>query len=392
MPYITSVLRDALGPFGENARLGNVHCVSSMRGWWTKPIKEEILQRGGGNWLVGKVNVGKSSLFGAIFPKGTVPFTRANDATDDGLMPFTISGRPLESGSDAKDEDLTLLPPVPAETPYPDMPIVHSLPGTTASPVRLSFGRGKGEVIDLPGLSRGDFELHVKDDLRREIVMTSRPKPEQLTMKPGQSLLLGGLVRITPRDDRHTFLSASFTKLPPHITTTEKAIEIQEQRRETGVSTFAAEGVGSSIASAGLFDLKWDVTRYRIGSLGTRVKVEQLAFQIFAADILIEGCGWVEVAVQVRRRERELQFRPPPPSYAETPILLSDAQAQVAEFPQIEVFSPNGNHVGVRAPMNAYALIEKKPGRSKLKGRPRPSKKGEKKQMKARARAAAAQG
>src|SRR6186713_1284821 len=63
MPYIVQVLREALGTAGESTRLGNVYCVSSHRGWWTRHIKEDIWERGGGCWMVGKANVGKSSLF-----------------------------------------------------------------------------------------------------------------------------------------------------------------------------------------------------------------------------------------------------------------------------------------------------------------------------------------
>ena len=70
MPYFISVIRDALGRRGQDMRLGNVHLVSAKRGWWTKEIKEAIYDRGGGNWMVGKFNVGKSNLFEVLFPKG----------------------------------------------------------------------------------------------------------------------------------------------------------------------------------------------------------------------------------------------------------------------------------------------------------------------------------
>ena len=48
-----------------------------------------------------------------------------------------------------EDEDASLLPPAQIETAYPVMPIVSFLPGTTASPIRIPFGNGKGELIDL---------------------------------------------------------------------------------------------------------------------------------------------------------------------------------------------------------------------------------------------------
>ena len=36
-----------------------------------------------------------------------------------------------------EDEDASLLPPAQPETAYPQMPLVSSLPGTTASPIRV---------------------------------------------------------------------------------------------------------------------------------------------------------------------------------------------------------------------------------------------------------------
>ncbi|KAH0405644.1 hypothetical protein KCU90_g24879, partial [Aureobasidium melanogenum] len=70
MPYLRETLRDALGRTGRNVRLGNMRCVSAKRGWWTKQVKEDIWERGGAAWMVGKVNVGKSNLFEVAFPKG----------------------------------------------------------------------------------------------------------------------------------------------------------------------------------------------------------------------------------------------------------------------------------------------------------------------------------
>ena len=82
------------------------------------------------------------------------------------------------------------------------MPTVSHYPGTTASPIRVPFGNGRGELIDLPGLSRGSLEDHVVAKHRPDLVMRQRVKPVQLVIKPGQSLLISGLVRITPHNTR----------------------------------------------------------------------------------------------------------------------------------------------------------------------------------------------
>ena len=80
---------------------------------------------------------------------------------------------------------MSLLPPLQAETAYPRMPIVSSLPGTTASPIRIPFGNGKGELIDLPGVTRSSLHKHVQQERRKELIMHHRVVPEQHTIKPG---------------------------------------------------------------------------------------------------------------------------------------------------------------------------------------------------------------
>lgn len=400
MPYLTEVLRDALGRSGADVRLGNVRCVSSIRGWWTKQIKDDIWNRGGGGWMVGKVNVGKSNLFECVFPKGRheeVNFTSlrrnakkvvavdpetgltqelgATSTSDPSATPSTIT----ETSSDLHEEPLledSLLPPAPTEIPYPVMPIVSSLPGTTASPIRLLFGSGKGELIDLPGLSRGNLEDHVMDEYKPDLVMRCRIKPEQMAIRPGQSLLLGGgLVRITPTTPNVTTLAYPFVPLKAHVTSTEKAAAIQSQEQPSGVPSILKPGVGVSIISAGSLPLKWDVTKQRAGPLtatsagGLHTKV--LPFIVYSTDILIEGCGWVELVAQVRKKDIESS-------------LAGDGESlNGTVFPMVELFTPNGKHVGARRPMNGWLLGGPNTVPSSKRGaRPRRSMKGVKKAMK----------
>jgi len=396
MPYLLQVLRDALGSRGEDVRLGNVRCVSSKRGWWTKQLKDAIWERGGGGWMVGKANVGKSSLFESVFPKGrsqvdfqVLRHEALQDQSEGGVGlattrngPFhterfdqeglPISESPLLEVTEGLDED-SMLPPAPQETDYPVMPIVSSLPGTTASPIRLPFGGGRGELIDLPGLDRGNLETYVSDEHQLDLVMQSRIKPEQYVVKPGQSMVIGGLIRITPTTPDIVLLACPFVPLDSHVTNTDKAIAIQTQTVPSGIPTITAAGVGKKMVSAGNFELKWDVTKQRAGPLtaasAVGLKPQVLPFTVFSADILIEGCGWVELAVQVRKRDyRGLEG--------------------VIDFPSVEVFSPEGKHIGVRRPMNAWALgVQRKPRTGSSKTRPRRSMKGVKKNLKKIARA-----
>lgn len=379
MPYFQSVLRRALGRVGKDMRLGNVHLVSAKRGWWTKEIKEEIWKRGGGNWMVGKVNVGKSNLFEVLFPKGS---------GDRGPAYAELQQKQKEQEtpqSDIEDEyvldETKLLPPAQPETPFPVFPVVSSLPGTTASPIRLPFGSHKGELIDLPGLERGDLERYVLPENRLDLVMTHRHNVEQYVIKPGQSLILGGgLIRITPQLDQAdrsmTMLAYPFVPLKAHVTSTEKAALQQSQQRESGIESILAPNVGAHMSSAGPIDLSTDVTKSRAGSvIRSGVEVSKLPFRVYATDILVEGLGWIELVCQVRRRSTS---QPGVPAIPQSESVLdknrsfdSDQKAShesefapfgtpmesigtAPSFPAVEVFSPNGKHIASRPCLEAW--------------------------------------
>jgi genetic interactor of prohibitins 3, mitochondrial len=411
MPYLVSVLRDALGSMGRDVRLGNVRCVSAKRGWWTKELKEDIWNRGGGGWMVGKVNVGKSQLFESVFPKGRrglikVDHPLSPTASDDHQPPALNSVLPgttkaLRTSEDSPEESkelpatevydtYSLLPPLQPETDYPAMPLVSPLPGTTASPIRVPFGDGRGELIDLPGLSRGDLELYVQESHRPSLVMRSRIRPEQQVIKPGQSLLLGGFIRITPVTPDTIILSYAFTPMSSHLTSTEKAVGIQKQQRESGAQNIAVVGVGEKIESAGKFPLKWDVTKQRSGPItapdAAGIKVSKLPYRVLSTDILIEGCGWVELVTQVRTKALESTSRLLEASGSD-PIDNTFADPQ---WPQVEVFSPEGRFIAARRPLGAWALSGQMKSTARMKGRPRKSMKGMKKKMKALGRTAEA--
>lgn len=376
MPYLVNVLRDALGSVGRDVRLGNVRCVSAKRGWWTKQVKDEIWERGGGAWMVGKVNVGKSNLFECVFPKAIrddADRPTLRTVGTPSLPPHKSlgeSGSHLESGSSVLRhgfESDRLLPPPQPEKRFPIMPTVSHLPGTTASPIRIPFGSGKGELIDLPGLARGTLEGHVIEQHRSDLVMRQRVKPEQYVIKPGQSLLIAGLIRITPTTPETSFLAYPFVPLTAHVTSTEKAIAISTKMQPSGVETIAKAGVGQKMALAGSFVLRWDVTKQRAGPLtsssAAALSTQALPFVVFAVDILIEGCGWIELVAQVRKKDVE----------------NTDG---VTNFPAVDVWSPNGDYIAERQPMNGWLLGKPRAISHGGRTRPRRSMKGVKKNLK----------
>ncbi|KAF1808742.1 hypothetical protein P152DRAFT_404643 [Eremomyces bilateralis CBS 781.70] len=409
MYYLQSVLRDALGHRGQDLRLGNIHCVSSKRGWWTRQVKDLIFERGGGNWMVGKVNVGKSNLFEAVYPKGKgddVNIQKMRQqvrAASGGERPDAYS--PLDDpgrGASGQD-DLALLPPPQPEVPYPVMPTISSLPGTTASPIRVPFGNGKGELIDLPGLERHSLEPYVQPEHQSKLCMTSRVVAQRLTIKPNQSLLLGGgLVRIKPVTEDVIFLAASFVpvELKPHVTSNWKAGEFQTgtRNKETGLEVITTDDAKAHIKSAGRFPLRWDVTNQQAGPLTRKddvaLKPDRLPFRVMGADILIEGCGWIEITAQIRKGKRLRQL---PAEGAAEGDEKQDASTEdngetsqnwypregaEEEYPMVEVFTPYGKHIGSRQCMNGYLIGGPKPktAAEKMRKRPRMSMKSVKAQ------------
>ncbi|EKG21961.1 hypothetical protein MPH_00882 [Macrophomina phaseolina MS6] len=389
MPYLTEVLRDALGRSGRNVRLGNVRCVSSKRGWWTKEVKEKIWERGGAGWMVGKVNVGKSNLFEVVFPKGRSDSVNMNKLRSaaakeplSGQRHHVPASTPEQPQPDQDDDEVplgdenSLLPPPQKEMTYPVMPVISSLPGTTASPIRVPFGNGRGELIDLPGLERTSIDRHVRPEHRLDLVMRSRVVPERLSVKPGQSLLLGGgLIRITPATRDLVYLMHPFVPLPSHVTSTQKALAMEAGERASGIATVVEEGVGEIMSPAGVFPLRWDVTRQQAGPLTRKdavaLKPEQLPFTVWSTDILIEGVGWVEVVAQTRKSQKIYRND----GEVGSADALGDIVPGATEvpYPEVEVVTPEGKFIGSRRPMNAWLLNKPKQKDSDKRSRPKRS-------------------
>ncbi|KAI5466889.1 hypothetical protein BGZ63DRAFT_10636 [Mariannaea sp. PMI_226] len=438
MPYLREVLRNSLGRLGGRVRLGNVKCVSAKRAWWTKDLKEEIWKRGGAGWMVGKVNVGKSQLFEAVFPKGRMgnyqdvnTSTSRSSASSSSSSSGATDAEPIveeESSESDQWEDVDigdLLPPAQPAKNYPDMPVVSSLPGTTASPIRIPFGNHKGELIDLPGLARSDLDLFVKEEHRQSMIMKKRIVPEQISLLPGKSLILGGgLIRITPKTQNLNILAYNFTPLEEHLTQTEKAIDFQNQtRHSTGVPSIMLDGIGDKMKHAGTFTLSHDVTKKRAGPLTRKnavgLQAENLPFRVLSTDILIEGVGYVELVAQVRARdinqhqptvrrvsrtigsqdhqEKKKKSSDPFAALYENrrdtkEVFVEEVVEEPAEpaepgWPAVDIFSPEGQFIGSREPIQGWLNNKPRVLAKHKKSRPRRSMKGQKRKDKMERRA-----
>jgi hypothetical protein len=356
MQYVRNILLRTLRIKSEDVRLGNVHMISAHRGWWTKTVKEDMREHGGGIWVVGKANVGKSGFIQTCFPKSSKDLEKVEELLNQRQTGFNPLGEVDTSILNSE----SLLPPAPREELFPTLPIVSPLPGTTVSPIRIPFGRGKGEVIDLPGLHRETLQNFVKDEHKADLIMTTRVSPERLTIKPGQSLLLGGgLIRITPVDAVDVVLAACFLPLETHVTKTEKAIEVQTQKRAYIGKNITRDGTGDILSSAGIFELNFDVTQNHLPTIVKKILDDKgiqprpLPYKVMSIDLLVEGCGWIELTAQIRVREN--------PKTSTT-------------LPKVEAFSPHGKYIGSRSPMESWAFIAQKRDSEKRKngsGRPK---------------------
>ncbi|KAJ4368779.1 Mitochondrial ribosome small subunit biogenesis protein [Neocucurbitaria cava] len=267
--------------------------------------------------------------------------------------------------------------------------------------------------------------------------MKHRINSDRYTLKPGQSLILGGgLIRITPAQTSSdlVFLVHPFVPLHPHVTRTEKAIAYQRQTSDRHLQQppILAPNVGDKMYPAGTFPLKWDVTKKLAGpvtsSVAGKMKPENLPYRIWGTDILVEGVGWIEISAQTRRPQgwkapgmvkkdpnhaqvarraslqalnayKDRKFAAKSEGVEQEPRdalsrEFGDGERMVErrkeweededeEYPAVEVFSPLGKFVGQRRPMCASVVSgPKRVASRERKVRPRRSMVSVKRQRK----------
>lgn len=412
LPYLREVLRTRLGRRAKNVRLGNLKPVSAKQGWWTREIKEEVWKQGGANWLVGKVNVGKSMFFETIFPKGNRPNpnTKPKGKVEVRMYPTPLNEDQATISEDSATEraakyeqqiederegdlnvqkavpEIGLLPPPHPEQVFPPMPVVSSLPGTTAQPIRRPFDKGRGELIDLPGLLRSNLDQYVEPKFRSQLILQKRIAPNATTtVKPGQSLLIGGIIRLKPREDGPIMLMVNFTPLKEHVTSNSKAEAIQAGLAKNAmIENIGNDKARASMKHAGTFKLDSDITKARAGPLTRKevgaMKVSELPFLVLGRDILIEGVGWVEVTAQIRRKDFEKR------EGGDKFFEEMTKEQKKWRFPEVDVYTPAGRFISSRICMDGFIHNRPKDWGQKKPKRTRSYKGGEEKKAEERDR------
>ncbi|KAK6500701.1 hypothetical protein TWF506_003465 [Arthrobotrys conoides] len=357
MTYIRRVLSNYLDDSDKEKTLKDLRIVSAKNGWTTERLKDEIRGRKGGVVFIGKTNVGKSRLYEAVFPKRS---------KKDLTVKKGFGRGDLEEQAALLEDDFDFYIQNGKRVKYPEMPLASKVPGTTVGPIAIDFAAGRGQLIDLPGFSRGGLMKYLKQDYVKQTVMVDRVNPERYIVPPEKTFLLGGLVTvrsIQPTRGRPVTLEvAVFSNVPGHVAKGEKIEGFlnPESDSTSGKKDFlwARKSAVESFRSAGTFTLTDDVTKRRSGPLVEGMgedHFKNVSFRVYATDIVVEGFGWLEISAQVGKDD---------------------------PHPEIEVVSPDGESILQRETMKAYQENLKSGSKVAPGSRPRKSMRGAKKAQK----------
>ncbi|PUZ70483.1 hypothetical protein GQ55_2G234300 [Panicum hallii var. hallii] len=231
---------------GADLRLAGVHLVSAARGWGVRDLLDHVRELAGarGNvWAVGARNVGKSTLLNAI-------------ARCSGVV-----GRPT----------LTEAP----------------VPGTTLDVIKVDGVVGaQAKLFDTPGLLHGhQLTSRLTSEEMKLVQVRKEMRPRTYRVKTGQSIHIGGLVRL---DIEELTVGSIYVTVwasplvPLHMGKTENA------------ETMIKEHFG--------LQLQPPIGRGRVKELGKWVrkefKVSGNSWDTNSKDIAIAGLGWFGIGLK----------------------------------------------------------------------------------------------
>lgn len=236
----------------------SVHMVSAKTDVGVRDLLGDLEKKVGERgdvWILGAQNAGKSSLINSL---------RRQRAKIDG------------PGSEA-----AMAAPVTE---------AH-VPGTTIGVVRLPGVLKSGRLYDTPGLEHShSLSLRLGPDAVKALMPNGRLRPRTWRMAAGQTLLLGGVVRVEVVESAASgggavYLTAWLSgEVPCHMSKTERAIEIFEKDRGSELwpplTPEAAEELGELVP--------------------TDVVVEGDNWMHPQTDVSVAGLGWVAVGIKGR--------------------------------------------------------------------------------------------
>jgi ribosome biogenesis GTPase A len=172
--------------------------VSALKGWHLDQLSDAIRKRRPGSnvYFTGSANAGKSSILGSLRRK---------------------EGRP-----DSKKYEV--------ERMQRGLPVTSHIPGTTlgaialpmfAFPSLLLSGREKGNLVDLPGVLNRGLSQYIELDRLGKALPHKLLRPKLVSLTPGKSMVLGGIIQITllslaPDTTSGAILVSNYTPLQPH--------------------------------------------------------------------------------------------------------------------------------------------------------------------------------
>ncbi|KAJ1289448.1 hypothetical protein BS78_02G164900 [Paspalum vaginatum] len=231
---------------GADLRLAGVHLVSAARGWGVRDLLDHVRELAGarGNvWAVGARNVGKSTLLNAI-------------ARCSG-----IAGRPT----------LTEAP----------------VPGTTLDVIKVDGVLGaQAKLFDTPGLLHGhQLTSRLTSEEMKLVQIRKEMRPRTYRIKTGQSIHIGGLVRLDVED-----LSVGSI----YVTVWASPLVPLHMGKTKNASTMMKEHFG--------LQLQPPIGQERVKELGKwvrkRYKVSGNSWDTNTKDIAIAGLGWFGIGLK----------------------------------------------------------------------------------------------
>ncbi|KAF0913222.1 hypothetical protein E2562_020383 [Oryza meyeriana var. granulata] len=231
---------------GADLRLAGVHLVSAARGWGVRGLLDHVRQLAGarGNvWAVGARNVGKSTLLNAI---------------------ARCSG--IEGG------------PTLTEAP---------VPGTTLDVIQVDGVLGsQAKLFDTPGLLHGhQLTSRLTREEQKLVRVSKEMRPRTYRLKTGQSVHIGGLVRLDIEELTvgSVYVTVWASPLVPlHMGKTENA------------ATMVKDHFG--------LQLQPPIGQQRVNELGKWVrkqfKVSGNSWDVNSRDIAIAGLGWFGIGLK----------------------------------------------------------------------------------------------